>query len=117
MGPDLRIAMPQVGAPRMGPPVFVPSAPVTTPNATYMQTPHAPTPGQTAANAINYNTLRGNIPQPGTLNCKGCGSEGPSLRDISPPAFLANAPKWVLWVGGLAGLGGAHALIILLARR
>lgn len=105
MGPDLRIAL------RMGPPVIATGAPVTNPNVPNIG-PNLPmpTPGQTAAQ--NLKGLLGF-----NKGCRDCGVNGPSLRDVAPPSWIARMPRWAFWLGGLVGLGGATALIVWLVRR
>mgnify|MGYP000885037443 CR=1 FL=1 len=108
MGPDLRIAM------RMGPPVIATGAPVMAPNVPTMGPAiPMPTPGQTAAaNLQGYAT--GSI---GAMRCRGCGPNGPSLRDVAPPSWISRMPTWLKWTGGVLGLGGLGLVIWMIARR
>lgn len=108
MGPDLRIAL------SMGPPVIATGAPVTAPHVPN-RGPNIPmpTPGQTAAMNLQGYATAG----VGKLRCKGCGPDGPSLRDIAPPGWLSGMPTWLKWVGGIAGLSGLGIAIWLIARR
>lgn len=106
MGPDLRIAMPRVGTPRMGPPVLNTGAPVAIPEI-MPRMPDAPVsyPGYTAAQNVQ---LQGQ-----QQGCVGC----PSLADIAPPSWWTKMPAWAKWAGGLVGLGLTVGLIVYFVRR
>lgn len=117
-GPDLRVNTRPMGVAPMGPPIISSGAPVVTPHVPSMS--HgAPTmyPSQVAAEAVNYNMLRGYAQTAQSSPCKGCGPDGPSLRDIAPPNVFARAPMWMKIAGALAGFGIVIGAIVYFVRR
>jgi hypothetical protein len=115
-GPDMRINTRPMGVGPVGPPVLVSGAPVTIPNVpNVIASAPVSTPGQTAAQMVDYNSLRG-CAQP-SAGCAGCGPEGPSLRDVAPPGYFDKIPTWAKVLAGVTGLGVVVGLIVYFTRR
>lgn len=116
--------------PKLGVPNLTPGMPAFTPAAPPVQ-PHAPieTVNQAAEQAVPqlddgapsaevYAGLRSFVPEPGALTCKGCSSDGPSLRDVAPPSLLGRIPTWARWaIGGTVLLGSIGLLTFAVRRR
>lgn len=107
-----------MGVGPVGPPIVTSGAPLVLPQTPTMQ--HgAPTsyPGQQAAQAIDYNALRGFAQAARQPSGIACGPEGPSLRDIAPPSFLDKIPLWAKIAAGVTATGLAIGLIVYFTRR